>query len=107
MAGRAEARNQNVAADYLAKISSRDRQLAGFYARRAELYNARLRRERSSIFWNAVCSGDYQGIGGVLGGMRSALKDLAFVIAGPTIPQTLEAICDRLNLKFHPREVAK
>jgi glycosyltransferase involved in cell wall biosynthesis len=107
MAGRAEARNQNVAADYLAKISSRDRQLAGFYARRAELYNAQLRRERFSIFWNAVCSGDYKGIGGFLAGMRCALKDLAFVIAGPTAPQTLEAICHRLNLKFHPREVAK
>ncbi len=107
MAGRAEARNQSSAADYLAKISSRDRQLAGFYARRAELYSAQLRRERLSIFWNAVCSGDYRAVGGLLGGMRCALKDLAFGIAGPTAPQALEAICNRLNLKFHPREVAK
>jgi len=107
MAGRAEAKNQSAAADYLTKTSLRDRQLAAFYARRAELYNAQLRRERFSIFWNAVCSGDYKGIGGVFGGMRSALKDLAFVIAGPTAPQTLEAICNRLNLKFHPREVVK
>ena len=107
MSGRAEAKNQNAAADYLAKISSRDRQLAGFYARRAELYNAQLRRERFSIFWNAVCSGDYRAVGGILGGMRCGTKDLAFAIAGPTAPQTLEAICSRLNLKFHPREVAK
>jgi hypothetical protein len=107
MAVRAEARNQAMAADYLVKISSRDRQLAGFYAARAELYNAQLRSERFSIFWNAVCSGDYRGIGGILGGMRCALKDLAFLVAGPTAPRALEAICNRLNLKFHPREVAK
>ncbi len=107
MAGRAEAKKHMLAADYLAKISSRDRQLAGFYARRCELYNAQLRRERQSIFWNAVCSRDYKAAGGILAGIRCALKDLAFVIAGPTAPQTLEAICSRLNLKFHPREVAK
>jgi glycosyltransferase involved in cell wall biosynthesis len=107
MAARAEARNQNVAAEYLAKISSRDRQLADFYARRAELYNAQLRRERFSIFWNAVCGGDYRAVGGMFDRLRCAFKDLAFAIAGPTAPQTLEAICNRLNLRFHPREVAK
>jgi rhamnosyltransferase len=107
MSERAEAKNQSAAADYLAKISSRDRRLAGFYARRAELYNAQLRRERFSIFWNAVCGGDYRAVGGLLGGTRCAVKDLAFVIAGPTAPHSLEAICNRLNLKFHPREVAK
>jgi glycosyltransferase involved in cell wall biosynthesis len=107
MASRAEAKNQNVAADYLGKISSRDRQLACFYARRAELYNAQLRRERLSVFRSAVCGGDYRAVGGVLDRVRCALKDLAFVIAGPTAPRTLEAICSRLNLRFHPREVAK
>lgn len=107
MATRAEAKEQNLAADYLARISSRDRQLARFYARRSELYSAQLRSERFSIFWNAVRSGDYKGIGGLFDSVRSALKDLAFVIAGPIVPQTLEAICNRLNLRFHPREVAK
>ena len=107
MAARAEANNQSAAAEYLARISARDRHLAGFYVRRSELYSAQGRHERFSIFWKAVYSGDYKGIGGFLGGIRSALKDLAFVIAGPTAPQTLEAICNRLNLRFHPREVAK
>jgi len=107
MSIRAKAKKHDSAAAYLATISSRDRHLAGFYSRRSKLYGIRARRKRLSIYWSALRCGDYKDTPGFLGGIRPALKDLAFVIAGPTAPRTLEVVRDLLNLKFHPREVAK
>ena len=107
MAERAQARNHKSAADYLKRLSDRDRRLAAFFDHRAELYQAQLQRERFSIYWKGFRNGDYRGAGGLFGGMRSAFKDFAFVIAGSVAPRSLEALSDRLHLTFHPREIMK
>jgi glycosyltransferase involved in cell wall biosynthesis len=107
MAERAEADGDKRVARYLVRVADRDMKGARLCAGRADLYSARSRLSRLARFCKMVSGGVYGGLDGALGGMRSAFKDLMFVLAGPEALHLLEEVRAKLCLNCHQHELHK
>ncbi len=107
MAERAQANGDTQVADYLARVARRDLKLAQFCAGRAELYGSDSRQARLTRFSKMLRRRVYSGIAGPFAGVRCALKDMAFALAGPRVPQLLETVRSKLRFDFHPQELIK
>jgi rhamnosyltransferase len=107
MGSRAGAVGDAVVAAYLRRIAFRASRLGRLSASRAELYSAKSRGRRLAQFSKMVRAGVYTVAGGPLSFGRCALKDLTFALAGPRVPQLLEAVRQRFRLNFCPQELAR
>jgi glycosyltransferase involved in cell wall biosynthesis len=97
MADRARAIGDSRVASRLSLLADRDLKLATFHAGRALLYRSESRIDRSVQLSRMLHGGVYRGIGTAAGGIRSALKDMAFVFGGPRALRLLETTLHRLR----------
>jgi hypothetical protein len=97
MADRARTNGDSGVARHLALLAQSDSKLAQFYAGRAQLYHTESRIGRCLQFSKMLHGGVYRGVETASAGFRYAMKDLAFVLGGPGVPQLLAATLHRLR----------
>jgi Glycosyl transferase family 2 len=107
MSERAESSGDQSVAAYLTRIADRDAKLAQLFAGRAGLYSTTSLLNRLYQFLGMLRGGVYRATVSIPVGVRCALKDFLFVIAGSKAQAFFGAIRSKLRLEFYPREVMK